>query len=175
MSRSLAIYITWLVGAASLALLFTSLVIPVELPIAIQVDGEPLRASVLETLLGLAFWTLVTVVASNLPVRLSDGVQVAVSTAPLMAAAVLGGPTAAAWVALIGSTDGRELRRQVAWYGTLANHAAIVLPVIVGALVIQLFRGSNGAIQELAATLLGTLTYFVFNLVLVSLIVVIRH
>jgi uncharacterized membrane protein len=125
---------------------------------------------------GLAFWTVITLAASNLPVKLSDGVQVAVSTAPLMAAAVLGGPTAAAWVALVGSTDTRELRGRVAWYGTFANHAAIVLPAIVGAIVIHYLRPSNAApLQELLATLLGTLAYFLLNLVFVTLIVVIRN
>ncbi|HYK94641.1 MAG TPA: HD-GYP domain-containing protein [Candidatus Dormibacteraeota bacterium] len=142
--------------------------------IAISFDGDPNTSSVVEVLLGVAFWTVITLIASALPVRVSHGVQVAVSTAPLMAAAVLGGPAAAAWVALIGTTDARELRGRVAWYGTLANHAAIVLPVIFGSVVIELFRGDGNAFQELVATLLGTLTYFVTNLVFVSLVVVFR-
>ena len=129
MSRSLKLYIAGLVSASAVALLLTSFVFfDVRSVIAIQLDGDPSSTAV-ETWAGLIFWTIVTFVASALPVRLGDGVQVVVSTAPLMAAAVLGGPTAAAWVALIGSTDSRELRGRVAWYGTLANHAAIVLPV----------------------------------------------
>jgi hypothetical protein len=141
--------------------------------IAIQLDANP-GVSALEIVAGLAFWTIVTIVASALPVRLGDGVQVVVSTAPLMAAAVLGGPTAAAWVALIGSTDSREVRGRVAWYGTLANHAAIVLPVIAGAVVIDALRGGGEPAQEVAVTLLGTLVYFLLNLVFVSLVVLFR-
>jgi HD domain/MASE9 len=174
LTRPLAIYITLLVGAAATALLLTSFVIPIDGNIAISLDSDHLKTSPLELLAGLAFWTLMTVIASALPVRLGNGVQVAVSTAPLMAAAVLGGPTAAAWVALIGSTDVREVRRQIAWYGTLTNHAAIVLPVILGAIGFQLLRGDGTLAQELVATLFGTLIYFVVNLIFVSLIVVYR-
>ncbi|TME10561.1 MAG: hypothetical protein E6I65_08455, partial [Chloroflexi bacterium] len=174
MPRPLAAYIAGLVGAALIGLLATSLVFPVESGIAIQIDADPNSVGPLDLLAGLAFWTLVTLVASALPVRVSDGVQVAVSTAPLMAVAVLGGPTAAAWVAVIGTTDAREVRGRVAWYGTLANHAVIVLPVILGAVGIRLLRGAGEPFQELFATLIGTLVYFLLNLTLVSLVVVLR-
>ena len=175
MRRPLAIYLAGLVGAAAIGLLATSLWIPIDPAIAIQVDGDVSKVSWLDLFAGLAFWTFVTLIASSLPVRVSDGVQVAVSTAPLMAAAVLGGPTAAAWIALIGTTDSRELGGRVAWYGTLTNHAVIVLPVILGALAITTLRGKTGEpLAELAATLVGTLVYFVLNLVFVSLVVVLR-
>jgi hypothetical protein len=50
-----------------------------------------------------------------------------------------------------------------------------MLPAIVGGLVLYLFRGTGEIpLLELVATLLGTLTYFVLNLVLVSLIVLLR-
>lgn len=159
-----------------MALLATSLVIPVEHTIAIELDGVHGEVSPIEVLAGLGFWTLVTLIASALPVRLTDGVQVAVSTAPLMAATVLGGPTAGAWVALLGTTDTRELRGRVAWYGTLANHAAIVLPVTLAGMVLVGVRGlGEGLFWEFLATLAATLLYFLFNLVLVSLIVLIRQ
>ncbi|HTK46065.1 MAG TPA: HD-GYP domain-containing protein [Patescibacteria group bacterium] len=176
MRRPLAIYLAGLVGAAAVGLLATSLWIPVDPAIAIQVDSNSGSLSGLDILAGLAFWTAVTLIASSLPVRVSDGVQVAVSTAPLMAAAVLGGPTAAAWIALIGTTESRELRGRVAWYGTLTNHAVITLPAILGALAIKALRGaSSDTPAELMATLVGTLVYFILNLVFVSLVVVLRH
>ena len=108
MSRSLRTYITGLVGAAAIALLATGLVIPVGTDIALQLDGDTSTGSAIEVLAGGAFWTIVTLFASALPVRLTDGVQVAVSIAPLMAATTLGGPTAGALVALLGTTDMRE-------------------------------------------------------------------
>jgi HD domain len=173
LNKALSTYITLLVGAAAAVLLTTSFVFPINSAIAIPLDADP-GASGVELAVGLAFWTVVTLIASSLPVRLGDGVQVAVSTAPLMAVAVLGGPTAVAWVALIGSTDSRELRGKVPWYGTLANHAAIVVPAVVGAALIQGLRGTDSAARELAASLLGTLVYFLLNLVFVSLVVLFR-
>ena len=35
----------------------------------------------------------------------------------------------AGWVAVIGTTEVRELRGRIPWYGTLVNHAGIVLPI----------------------------------------------
>jgi putative nucleotidyltransferase with HDIG domain len=175
MSRSLRIYIAGLVGAATVALLATGLVIPIDPKIALQFDADPSTASQMEILGGIAFWTIVTLFASALPVRLTDGVQVAVSTAPLMAATALGGPAAGALVALLGTTDLREVRGNVVWYGTLTNHAAIVLPVILGGLAMGALRGSEGNLfQELGAVLVGSLVYFAFNLIFVSAIVVLR-
>jgi hypothetical protein len=162
------------VGAALLALVATSFVIRVDPAIAIEIDRVA-GTSFTDILAGVLFWTAITFVASAAPVRLTDGVHVAVSTAPVMAAAVLGGPTAAGWVALLGSTEIRELRGRVVWYGTLANHAALVLPAIVGGAVVFGLRGTTDQhFRELAATLLGTLTYFLLNLVFVSLIVLFR-
>ena len=174
MSRSLRFYITGLVGAAAIALLATGLVIPVGPRIAVEFDSTS-GTSTLEILAGLGFWIVVTLFASALPVTLSDGVKVAVSTAPLMAATTLGGPTAGAIVALVGTLDMRELRGRVPWYGTLTNHAAIVLPVIAGGVVISVVRGSGGnLIFEFIATLCGSLVYFAANLIFVAAIVFFR-
>jgi HD-GYP domain-containing protein (c-di-GMP phosphodiesterase class II) len=174
LTRAFATYLTVLVGAALVALLTTSVVIPVADGIAIHVEGDATTASGLEKLVGVAFWVLVTFVASAVPVKLPDGVHVAVSMAPIMAAGLLGGPTAAGWVALLGTTDLREIRGRVVWYGIAANHAALALPAIVGALAISALRGSENPFQELVATLVGTFIYFVANLVFVSLIVLYR-
>jgi riboflavin transporter FmnP len=171
--RPLRIYVTWLVGAALVALLVTGLVIPVRPEIGLPLDGS--GGSVLDQFAGIAFWILVTLLASALPVQLSSGVQVAVSTAPLMAATLLGGPSAGALVAVFGTFDAREVRGRVAWYGTLANHAAIVLPVIASGLVLSSLRGvADGLVWELVSALLATLIYFILNLALVSLVVVFR-
>ena len=174
MTRSLKIYITGLVGAAALALLATSLVIQIDEGIALRFQGEP-AVTEIELLAGVAFWIVVTLFASALPVTLSEGVHIAVSTAPLMAATALGGPTAGALVAVFGTLDMREVRGKVPWYGVLTNHAAIVLPVIAGGLVIHAFKGQPGQYaNELIATLLGSLVYFTLNLTFVSAIVIFR-
>jgi hypothetical protein len=176
LSRPLATYIGLLVAAASVMLLATFFLFEFRPTIGIDIDGIPGAPSALDLAAGIAFWTIATLVASALPIRLSNGVLVAVSTAPLVAAALLGGPFAAALVALLGTTEARELRGKVAWYGTLGNHAVIVIPMIVGATLLEMLRGPSGAplLQELAATLLGMLAYFLLNLTLVSLVVSLR-
>jgi hypothetical protein len=159
------------VGTALVALLVTGLVIPVESSIALPISAS----DGLNLLAGVGFWTVLTLLASALPVQLSSGVQVAVSTAPLMAATILGGPTAGAIAAALGTFDAREVRGRVAWYGTLANHAAIVLPIIAAGLALNgLKLLGDGVLWELVAALVATLVYFLGNLVLVSVIVVIR-
>ena len=175
MSKALRLYITGLVGVAALALLATGLVVSIDPRIALQLDADVTSATSAEIIAGLAFWTGVALVASALPIQISDGVQFVAATAPLMAATLLGGPTAGALVALIGSTDLRELRGRVAWYGTLTNHAAIVLPTIVAGFVIRALAGpGDNLARELGATLFGTLAYFVLNMALVSAVVNLR-
>jgi putative nucleotidyltransferase with HDIG domain len=66
----------------------------------------------------------------------------------------LGGPAAAGWVAALGTTELRELRGRVPWYGTLANHAGIALPAIMGGFVAEAITGSS---MEPGPGLLGTL------------------
>ena len=145
MTRSLKLYITGLVGAAAIALLATGLVIPIPIDplIALHFQGQAVPTD-LEKMAGVAFWIVVTLFASALPVTLSEGVHIAVSTAPLMAATALGGPTAGALVAVFGTLDMREIRGKVPWYGVLTNHAAIVLPVIAGGLLIHYLKGTDG-------------------------------
>jgi putative nucleotidyltransferase with HDIG domain len=83
---------------------------------------------------GVAFWTVLALVGSVMPVRLPRGTVVSVSAAPVIAAMVLGGPLAAAIVSGLGTTDSREVRGTVPWYGTLFNHASVALATIAGAI-----------------------------------------
>ena len=88
------------------------------------------------------FWVAVALLTSAAPVLLPRGTRVSVSGSPILASAFLAGPAAAAIVAAIGTTEWRELRGRVPWYGTLYNHAVIVLPAVAGALT---YRGIAGA------------------------------
>jgi putative nucleotidyltransferase with HDIG domain len=89
---------------------------------------------------GILFWTALTLVASALPVRLPRGTVASVSVAPLLATIALGGPAAAAIVGFVGTTDSREIRGQVPWYGTLFNHAVIVIAAVVAGFVYEAVR-----------------------------------
>jgi putative nucleotidyltransferase with HDIG domain len=172
MPKSLKLFITLLVAGGAVALLATSFVFPIEPGIALDVDGAAADSQI-DKLVGLGFWTLATIVASALPVQMPGGILVTVSIAPIIAATSLGGPFAGALVALIGTTEVRELRGQVPWYGSLANHAGIVLPAIACGLVIEAGRaaGPGGLPTDFVATLLGAVAYFGLNLLLVSVVV----
>jgi len=118
-------------------------------------------------LAGIAFWTVMTLLASALPVQMPRGSLINTSIATLVAAMSLGGPTAAGWVALIGTTELRELSGRVKWYGTLSNHAGLVLPAVVGGLVISAVRGGAdpalAPFMDFVASMAGATAFFALN------------
>src|SRR5580765_8256858 len=179
MSRSLRLYITGLVGASALALLLTSFVFAPRTDLILgmrpEISIDPSNLSDLNVILGVAFWTLVTFFAGALPVRMPRGTMVSVALAPIIAAMTLSGPVAAGWVALVGTTELREVRGRIPWYGTAANHACAILPALVGSLVCEFVRGdSRDLLQMLIATMLGATALFFLNLALASLVVSLR-
>ena len=140
-------------------------------PIRPDIQGVP----------GLIFWTVLTLVGSALPVRLPKGTVVSVSAAPVMATLVLGGPFAAAIVGGIGTLDSRELRGRVPWYGTLFNHASVVLSVVIGGAIyegIRTYAASAPFLEpefvEFLGLLVGCGVFVVLNAGLAVLAVSIR-
>ena len=127
---------------------------------------------------GVVFWTLLTLAASSFPVKTPRGPVVNVSIAPILAAAILGGPATAAIVAFVGTFDTRELRRQVPWYGTLYDHCSAALPA---ALAGALFAAAVGpgtpprTVETLLALLAAGASYFVVGEVLAAAAVALRH
>jgi HD-GYP domain-containing protein (c-di-GMP phosphodiesterase class II) len=185
MSRSLKLYVAGLVGLSTIVLLLTSfvyaghpdlfpgvtLVWGIRPEIGLPVGGS----SELEVLLGLAFWTVLTLFAGALPVRMPRGTMVSVALAPIVAAMSLGGPVAAGWVALIGLTEVREVRGRVPWYGTAANHAGVVLPTVVGGILADVIRGSSiDPIVTFISTMVGAAVLLGLNLALTSIVVALR-
>ena len=76
------------------------------------------------------FWIALTLVASFVQVRLPSDVRVSVNTAPLIAAVFdpsLNNPFAICWIALLGTFELRDFKRQIPWFGTLYNRADFVL------------------------------------------------
>ena len=129
----------------------------------------PLRSDLGGTV-GLLFWVALTLTGGALPVRLPQGTVVSVSAAPVIASIVLGGPFAGAIVAAIGTTDSREVRGEVPWYGTLFNHAAVVVAVVVGAAVYELIRAASASaapplaeIISFGGLLLGSGVFYILN------------
>jgi putative nucleotidyltransferase with HDIG domain len=140
MPRSLKLYITAVVTLSAVALVVATLVFPVDkyaqkIALTLPLGGSAAAPTQFEILLGIAYWTFLTLLTSALPVKLPLGTHAAVSMAPLVAAMALGGPAVAGWVAAIGTTELREVRGRIPWYGSLANHAGISLPAVLGGVV----------------------------------------
>src|SRR5687768_17353763 len=109
MPKSLRLYIATVVTISAIALVVATFVFEAKDPIALRVWTSPSQAALpIEILLGISFWTVLALVASASPVKQPRGTQQAVGVAPVLAALFLGGPAVGAWVAAIGTTEGRE-------------------------------------------------------------------
>ena len=104
MPGALKLYIAGLVTFAAAAVVVTSLAVSVSPEIGLGGTGT------LNLILGVGFWTLITLIASALPIVLPGGSMVAVSMAPVIVAMNLGGPAAVAW----GRRSPRKLARSSA-------------------------------------------------------------
>jgi putative nucleotidyltransferase with HDIG domain len=129
----------------------------------------PLRDAI-GALSGLAFWTVLALIGSVLPVRLPRGTVVTVSVAPVLAALFLGGPVAGAVVAAIGTTDNREATGRVPWYGTLFNHSSVVVAAVVAGIAFEFSAralSSEGAsapgVASFAAAIGAGVVFFAIN------------
>jgi HD-GYP domain-containing protein (c-di-GMP phosphodiesterase class II) len=174
MPKPLKLYVTVLVAVSAVALTASYVLYGFKNEIALQLDGDP-GTSQLELAAGLGFWIVLSILTSALPVRMPRGILVAVAIAPTIAAINLGGPAAGGLVALIGTTELRELRGRIPWYGTLANHAGIVLPAVACGVVIAAFQNlRHDAGADFIATILGASIYFFLNITLASGLVAVR-
>jgi diguanylate cyclase (GGDEF)-like protein len=136
-------------------------------------DAWPGFGAVPATILGALFWGLLTLLASSVSAELPGDARIVWVLAPLVAAMSLGGPLVAAWVALIATTEPRELRGGVPWFGVLNNHAQFVTAAVVGATTMSAVRGALGHVglidpsfADLVATAVGGAAFEVCNSVL---------
>jgi putative nucleotidyltransferase with HDIG domain len=176
LSRSLKAYIAVVVALSVGALFAATFLFPADSAVAIRLSaGGGTRPPSLEIGLGIAFWTVVATVSSAMPVQLPRGIKLTVSMAPIVAAMVLGGPAVAGWVAAIGTTELREVRGEVPWYGSLVNHAGVVLPAVVAGVVGEVLRGgSQSLVMGFITALAAAVVFFVGNLWLAAVVVALR-
>ena len=180
MPKSLRLYIAGVVVLSAVALVAATLVFPASEDIALNVGLSGESAESVQILLGVAFWTLLTLITSALPVRLPLGSHHAVSMAPVIAAMTLGGPAVGGWVAGIGTTEMRELRGRIPWYGTLANHAGVVLPAVVAGTVRFLIvetvaaTGEIELIVDFVAVMIAAGIFFLLNTLLAGGVLALR-
>jgi len=125
----------------------------------------------------LAFWVAVALIAAGSPVHVPRGSLVSVSAAPVIAAGILGGPTAAAIVAVVGTLELREVRGGVPWYGIVYNHSFIVFPAVLSG-VTYLVMTSGAAIatpRGLVGAVAAGIVYVIVSTTLSSLAVAFRE
>ncbi len=82
---------------------------------------------------GLVFWVCLGLTGSFRTSSIGGHAVVTFHLPFIVAAALLGGPVAGGWVALISTIELRELR-EVPWYGVLANHASQALAAVLAGL-----------------------------------------
>lgn len=175
MPRSLKVYVASVVTAGALALVVATLLFPPRDTIAIPFAADAAGPTVVEVVAGVIFWTLLALIGSAFPVILPRGTQQAVAIAPIMGALFLGGPAVAAWVAAIGTTEVRELRGRIPWYGTLTNHAGLVIPAVVAGVFREAWLAvSPGPISEFVSAMSAAAIFMLLNLVLVSILLALR-
>src|SRR6476620_12130956 len=188
MPRNLKLYITGVVTLSAVALLVATRLFPAENRIALTftvgeipgVTGSATPPASVQVVAGILFWTVLTLLASAVPVRLPRGTHRAVAMAPIVAAMSLGGPAVGGWVAAIGTTEMRELRGRIPWYGSLANHAGATLPAIAGGVAQVAFVSALSAQKEFAfassfvGTLLGAAVFVGLNVAIASGLLALR-
>src|SRR6478736_1406683 len=175
LSSALKAYISGVVVTSALALAAATLLFPATSYPDIALDVVPgVGPTNLEFLAGIAFWTLLTLVSWALPVRLPHGTQQAVANAPMLAAIFLGGPAVGGWVAMLGTTEVRELRGEVPWYGILANRASIVIPAILAGLTYELIPLGGAGIGFLVKAMVAGVVFYLLNVLLAGILVALR-
>src|SRR6187200_1895636 len=149
MPASLKFFVLGVVAIGAIALVAATILFPPLPAVAIPLVPGDAAPTQVEYTLGVAYWILLTLVGSAFPVQLPRGTKQAVAIAPIMGAMFVGGPAVAGWVAAIGTTELREVRGRVPWYGTLANHASLVLPAVVAGVIRQEWLGAvPGSISD---------------------------
>jgi len=91
------------------------------------------------------FWTVITFVLAMLPVRLPGGVVASTTTAPLIACAFdpgLANPFAICWIALLGTIELRDIRREIPLWATLYNRFDYLLAAFAAYLAVDLTRAA---------------------------------
>jgi HD-GYP domain-containing protein (c-di-GMP phosphodiesterase class II) len=162
------------VVAIASGLLLAGAVLLCQLGPAISIYG-PTSTEQSGKLLGVVLWVGLALVGSSLAVQMPGGMVVDVAFAPVIAAVNLGGPVAAVWVGLLGTTQRRELRREVPWYGVVANHCGIMAPATLGAFALQAVPSrSSDNLVDFAATVGAAAIYFSLNVLITAAFISLR-
>ncbi len=163
----------YILGAAAVVVATTAL-FPLRSALALPFAPFGLESAVG----GLVVWILVGLATSSRSSIEEGRLAVVYGVGPVVAAAALGGPAAAVWVALVGSTERRELTGEVPWYGVFANHGMLVIPAAVCGVVIEVLRDVPlSSIQEargFVAVMIGAASFTILNVAMAYVTVRLR-
>lgn len=100
-----------------------------------------------------------------------------VGAATIIAATVLGGPSAGAIVAVLGTVEMREVRGRVPWYGVIYNHTFPVLAAVAAGAVFEFFSRGDGvaSIAGLFAAVMAGVVFVMMETSLSALAVALRE
>ena len=110
---------------------------------------------------GLMFWIGLSLLATAAPVHVPRGPFVSLYFAPILAVALLAGPSSAAIVAILGTFEAREFRRQVPWWGVLYNHTFVVVPAVLAGAIAYELRESIESLGTLVVVLVAGTVFFI--------------
>lgn len=175
--RSPALYLytaaTIAVGIAVLA--WATMALPIGPGLALGGASDPGS-----TLLGLGFWIVIGLLGSIRVSRFRGHGVLTFHLPFVVAAMALGGPVAAGWVALLATTELREIR-EVPWFGILANHTGLAGSAVVGGLVVTIVRDRLASVGadasqggELLAVVLGSVVFTTLSVGIALGVVVLR-
>ena len=172
----LTVYTAGTIAIGTLGLLAATLFLGVDDGIAIR--GLPAEIA---TLAGLAAWVAFGLLGGARMLRDPGGHVVLTFHLPfIVAAMILGGPVAGAWVAVLATFDVRELR-EAPWYGVLANHAGLAIAALAGGCTAVLITGAGTAVGlpdglalDMVAAVTGSIVLTVLSAMLAGGVVVLR-
>jgi hypothetical protein len=148
----------------------------------VSIVFAPLRPEI-GGLNGLVTWVAIALLSAAAPVRMPSGAVVDVTIAPILAAALLGGPAAAAVVGFFGTVDGREARGLfrlpggIPWFGTLYNRATIGIPAVFAGVFLSALSPPTSAspVTSLVLVVVAGLGYFALNNALAAAVIAVRE
>ena len=126
------------------------------------------------------FWIGVTLIAASLSVRLTGDVVAHITTAPILAVVFdpqMANPFAVCWVALLGTIEIRDIRREIPWYGTLYNKFLYVLAGFaawVATVLARQLTWADGPVTTVFLILVAGSAFILVNMFLAVLAVSLR-
>ena len=178
MPRLLKVYIAGVVALGAFALVAATLVIPVDPQIAItfgELGAARPRPTQGEILAGIAFWIAINLVAARFRSRSLTALRLTSATPRRLRRCSSADQRSADGSRCSGTTEVRELRGEVPWYGILTNHACIVIPAIVAGVVFEALPFADaGFLAFLGQAMIAGAVFYGINCSCVGILVSLR-